>query len=219
MKRTELKRKRRETPQPRECGHCGETFKPHSSVQPGKFCSHRCSAQAKRAKVLAGYPPREEVVALYVVEGLSDKELGLRFGHSYQWAFLLREHYGIAGKKARPPKKPLHKKSDRARWSIDLKREEWCRNCGSPNHVLALHHAIPRSMCRAAKYDLRNGVPLCTTCHLGWHRRAVALYRDIFTEDEWAFISSVQLTGQEIGPWLDERYPERVLESDLRKAA
>lgn len=57
--------------------------------------------------------------------------------------------------------------------------------------------------------EILNGLPLCTDCHMGWHRGYRTIYRDVFTPEEWAFLSSVQLTGELIGPWLDKRYPER----------
>lgn len=100
-----------------------------------------------------------------------------------------------------------------ARWGIHLKPEQRCRACRKPARVLHLHHAIPRSMCAAVKHDLRNGLPLCPGCHDGWHHRRVTIYRDSFTAEEWAFLSSVTLTGQLIGPWLEERYPMRSAEA------
>lgn len=225
MKRTPMKRVRHPKPTPRDCGYCGETFTPDRWQRAGKYCGSKCSGRAHSERVKAGYPPREEIERLYLDEGLSDRELGLRYGHSHQWAFELRKHYGIAGRAPQRGPKPLHERADRARWSIALKREERCRNCGAGGVFLHLHHAIPRSMCRATKYDLRNGLPLCGSCHPKWHCRTTTIYRDVFTEEEWEFLSSVQLTGQEIGPWLDERYPDRgqpftaALENDARRAA
>lgn len=94
-------------------------------------------------------------------------------------------------------------------WKLNNKGEgRICRNCGGQERV-QLHHAIPRSKARHVRADLRNGVPLCGDCHTGWHSSKVTLYRDIFSEEEWAFISGVELTGENIGPWLDRRYPER----------
>lgn len=102
-------------------------------------------------------------------------------------------------------------------WKLNNKGEKKCRNCGAngrgENGRLELHHAIPRSKARHVKADLRNGVPLCQVCHTGWHGKRVAIYRDIFTEEEWAFISSVKLTGENIGAWLDKHYPARPLEA------
>jgi hypothetical protein len=96
-------------------------------------------------------------------------------------------------------------------WRLSRKGETNCRNCGKPKsrQPLQLHHAVPRSKARHVKADLRNGIPLCLDCHSGWHRKTVVIYRDVFTADEWGFISSVQLTGELIGPWLDRHYPER----------
>ena len=194
----------------RTCEHCGDEYEATQEFTSytRKFCSPRCSGAAQAARAAKSYPPREVVIRLYQDEGLSDVELGKRFGRSYQWAFKVRQHYGIAGHSLSRPRKKLSQKSDRARWNVKLKGEQNCRNCGAARG-LQLHHAIPRSMSRAAKYDLRNGVTLCGRCHLGWHRRSVTLFRDIFTDHEWAYISSVELTGQRIEAWLEKRYPVR----------
>jgi hypothetical protein len=93
-------------------------------------------------------------------------------------------------------------------FNIKLKGEACCRNCGSTRH-LHLHHIVPRSMCRAARRDLRNGLPLCASCHSHWHARSITIYRDAFRDNEWAYVSSLQLLGQDIATWLDERYPVR----------
>ncbi len=87
-------------------------------------------------------------------------------------------------------------------WSIRDKDEEFCRACGAP--ASDLHHAVPRSLAPSGRRDLRNGLPLCRSCHTSWHRRGVTLHRDLFTVEEWRFIETL------IGPvWLDERYPDR----------
>lgn len=202
----------------RICPQCGAEFeavKEYSGFR-RKYCSRACNGKASRERAARSYPPREEIERLYLDDGLSDRALGERFGHSYQWAFKVRRHYGIPGRREvgfHTRNKPLTQKCDRTRWHISLKREDRCRNCGRPDGGeggrLQLHHAIPRSMSRAAKFDLRNGVPLCVACHMAWHRRAIVIYRDIFTAEEWAFISSVQLLGQNLDAWLDDRYPTR----------
>jgi hypothetical protein len=98
-------------------------------------------------------------------------------------------------------------------FTLKAKGEDRCRNCGGvgtgETHRLHLHHAIPRSLSREARDKILNGIPLCPKCHHGWHRRRLTIYRDVFTPDEWAYISSVQLTGQNIEAWLDDRYPKR----------
>lgn len=199
----------------RICANCGEPFAAtyEYSTFKRKYCSLRCDAEAKSKRAVARYPPREEVVRLYETEGLSDVELGRRFGHSYQWAFKLRRHYGIAGADiAQKLRKPLRKKSDRLRWGIHLKREPVCRNCQrAPDAIrpLNLHHAIPRSLAPSIKYDLRNGIPLCGTCHMGWHHREVVIYREAFTAEEWEFLWNLEFQGFKVRPWLDDRYPPR----------
>ena len=191
----------------RICEECGEEFHARQEHRNYKrrYCGQSCAGKAEHKRKVAKYPPKEEMLRLYVDEGLSDREIGRKFGHSYQWSLGVRRYYGIPGKpRGSWNKKPTHKKSDRGRWAISMKREEVCRNCELPAEVMHLHHAVPRSHSRAGKYDLRNGLPLCGKCHLGWHRMEVNIYRDRFTAEEWNFVAS--LTGEE---WLDRRYPVR----------
>jgi hypothetical protein len=97
-------------------------------------------------------------------------------------------------------------------FNVRLKGETCCRNCGAEATAvlpLHLHHAVPRSMCKAGRRDLRNGITLCHACHMGWHYRTKTIYRDLFTEAEWSFISSLELLGQNITAWLEDRYPKR----------
>lgn len=93
-------------------------------------------------------------------------------------------------------------------WNTTRKGEKKCRNCGSWDRV-QLHHAIPRSQSQAAKHDLRNGLPLCWTCHHGWHAHTLVIYRDIFTAEEWNYLKSVDLVDRLTEPWLDDHYPQR----------
>jgi hypothetical protein len=97
---------------------------------------------------------------------------------------------------------------EHAGFTLAAKGERVCRNCGG-GHNLHMHHAIPRSMWREGIMNPLNGVPLCIACHLGWHRRDVVLYRDIFRPEEWACLCSAQLLGQNVMAWLDDRYPSR----------
>jgi hypothetical protein len=95
----------------------------------------------------------------------------------------------------------------RESFSLKLKGEAECRVCaGTAEH---LHHAIPRSMYRAGVLELLNGLPLCAACHMGWHRREVTIYRDVFTPGEWAWLTAQELLGQSVTAWLDDRYPPR----------
>lgn len=94
-------------------------------------------------------------------------------------------------------------------FNVRLKGEKRCRNCGHSDGVLHLHHIVPRSMCKAGVRDMRNGVTLCLWCHSGWHQRRVTIHREILTAEEWAFVSSLELLGQSITAWLDDRYPPR----------
>lgn len=112
-----------------------------------------------------------------------------------------------------PDPKPSYKHGRRVGvqipgWKLKNKGETCCRNCGSAERV-QLHHAIPRGKAQHVKADLRNGLPLCLRCHHDWHANKTVIYRDVFTEEEWAFLSSVRLTGELVGPWLDKHYPAR----------
>jgi hypothetical protein len=203
------------TPTEQTCEFCGRAFVTRDNHRNfrRKYCTMRCDADARHARAVATYPPREDVVRLYVEEGLSDLDLGRRYGRSCQWAFKVRQYYGIAGEDpSRNKRKPLRRKNDRSRWGIHLKPERGCRACGKPAEKcrgLNLHHAIPRSLAPSIKYDLRNGLPLCPGCHFGWHRREVTIYRDAFKPDELAFLLGLEFTGFVVKPWLDARYPMR----------
>lgn len=250
----------------RNCEFCGDLFRAvqeHAGYT-RRFCSTACSGHRHTAEARAADPPRDEVVRLYELEGLSDKALGEYYGHSYQWAFKLRQRLGIPGRSVaekRAPKRvktshgyitvnrqyehrvvaaqmlgrPLapgevvhhingkkddnrpsnlkvydsaaeHMRSEHQprgytmkpkrqtiAWGCSVKGEQECRNCGRNAHHL--HHA--------------NGLPLCEECHTGWHHGRVTIARDVFTDEEWEFLTGVDLTGQRIEAWLDDHYPPR----------
>src|SRR5437870_2576671 len=91
----------------RPCAHCGDLYEAtqeHKNYA-RKYCSRQCSADAWGERRRSKYPPREEIVDLYCTQGLSDREVGARYGHSYQWSLTVRRHYGIAAsEKAEKPK-------------------------------------------------------------------------------------------------------------------
>ena len=93
-------------------------------------------------------------------------------------------------------------------WSVLEKGDFQCRNCGVSDRALHLHHVVPRSVCPPeAKRDLRNGIPLCNSCHAKWHMKSLVIKRSAFTEEEWGYISMMRLTSREITGWLNEHYP------------
>lgn len=100
-------------------------------------------------------------------------------------------------------RRDLHSRS----FTLAKKGETCCRNCGAAGLRLHLHHVIPRSKFRAGKAEILNGIPLCQPCHFGWHYKKVTIYRSVFTDAEWAYLTSVQLTGENIEAWLDKHYP------------
>lgn len=92
-------------------------------------------------------------------------------------------------------------------FNLRLKGEDRCRNCRSRDR-LALHHAIPRGLgTPESKINLLNGLPLCGSCHAGWHAGWLVVTRDVFRADEWAYLLSVEMTGRVTAAWLDDRYP------------
>lgn len=102
----------------------------------------------------------------------------------------------------------------RKNWNVAAKGDTHCRVCGATDR-LHLHHTIPRSKYRAGREELRNGIALCPTCHAKWHNNSLTIYRDVFTQDEWQWLTSVQLTGERIEAWLDKHYPARPTEWEL----
>ncbi len=92
-------------------------------------------------------------------------------------------------------------------FNLLLKGEFSCRVCGS-DRMLALHHIIPRSIgTKESKRDLRNGMPLCASCHMGWHRRGLVISWSLLRPDEQAYVASVDLTGRSTEGWLAKNYP------------
>jgi hypothetical protein len=200
----------------RLCRQCDEPFEALKEYRgfSRSYCSRDCAAAARAARKREAWPSEEEMRRLYIDEGLSDLEVGKRFGRSYHWSFHVRRAYGIVGASI-GDRATTHGRSRgesviRRAFNINLKGEARCRNCRSSG-PLNLHHAIPRSMSRAAQKELLNGLPLCVGCHMGWHRRCVVIYRDAFTEEEWAYLLTVEIRGQVTEVWLDQRYPDRGL--------
>ena len=88
-----------------------------------------------------------------------------------------------------------------AGFTLAAKGESECRYCGAP--ATDAHHAVPRSLSRAGRDDLRNLLPLCRTDHDRFHS-GYPLPRELFTAEEFEFIETL------VGPgWLDRRYPSR----------
>lgn len=87
----------------RPCVFCGELYLPTQEHRnyARRFCSATCAGRYRSDRVRQGWPPEDEVRRLYVDEGLTDRELGAHYGHSYQWALTVRKAYGIAGRTGR----------------------------------------------------------------------------------------------------------------------
>jgi 5-methylcytosine-specific restriction endonuclease McrA len=169
-----------------------------------KNCSYRCAAARSKEIAITSYPPKRELEALYA-GGKSDRDIAKHYRKSHAWVYKVRRHYGIAGKTGWA-KRPIVDRTHRRNWTVKLKGEEACRNCGISGVILHLHHIVPRSLAPSATLDLRNGLPLCLRCHMGWHKRYVTICRDILSAEEWSFVSTLKSAS-----WFDERYPERVI--------
>lgn len=82
------------------CVQCGTEYTATQEFRgyARRFCSRECTGEYNQRRARASWPSEEEVRHLYEVEGLSDRALGARFGHSYQWAYTVRKAYGIEGR-------------------------------------------------------------------------------------------------------------------------
>ncbi len=61
----------------------------------------------------------------------------------------------------------LRKRADRLYQEIGKMLYKECLVCGGT--YSALHHFFPKSTCSALRYNLKNGVPLCQSCHCRLH--------------------------------------------------
>lgn len=161
------------------CAVCGREFERRASETKRRYCSRECW---RRSRI--GVPMRTETR-----QRLSRDRQGAR-----NPAYRHGRRVGVA---------EIYKA-----FNLRLKGATCCRNCGR-TEPLNLHHALPRSLYRAGRTELLNGLPLCIRCHNGWHRKTTTIYRDVFTAEEWAYLSSAELTGQRIEAWLDDHYPDR----------
>jgi len=98
-------------------------------------------------------------------------------------------------------------------WSIAVKGGR-CRSCGARG--TELHHAIPRSKApsKKIKRDLRNGLPLCNSCHRRWHL-GHPIRREVFTPEEWEFLSNAVIPGEVTEEWLNKHYPSAASIAEL----
>ena len=84
-----------------------------------------------------------------------------------------------------PPMKTQTKTQKKYRAKIKRKRKEadrlWirvcleeygslCEVCGKP--AVDVHHFIPKSLSARLRLDIKNGVPLCRSCHFAHHFKA-----------------------------------------------
>jgi len=69
----------------------------------------------------------------------------------------------------RDKRKTLRNRADKLYQSVGLKLNPICECCGKP--ATELHHFIPKSLSTALRYDLKNGISLCRSCHFRHHSR------------------------------------------------
>jgi hypothetical protein len=99
-------------------------------------------------------------------------------------------------------------------WSLASKGEPACRLCGrDADH---LHHLIPQAEpgSRADVCPTVGGIPLCHTCHTGWHHGAVTIPSDVLSQIERDYV--VAVLGRD---WLGARYPPRVAQDQVARSA
>ena len=63
--------------------------------------------------------------------------------------------------------KSLRNKCDRMMQEYMRNKNPQCIICGSPTSCH--HHFHPKSSCSALRYDEDNLIPLCNSCHIGFH--------------------------------------------------
>lgn len=91
----------------------------------------------------------------------------------------------------------------RTSWTLRAKGESRCRNCRTK--AVVLHHIVPRAAL-PGRPEIHNphynGLPLCESCHRGWHSQSVRIGREKLQIEEIAFIA-----GAMGFDWLDASYP------------
>lgn len=188
----------------RICQHCGTIFKRARSTRGVKYCSNACSNRAagERRKggqgrfglgVQTGEFPRH-ATCRHCNREYAQKTRGQKFcSRTCMMRFRHAEN-----RKINPP------------WSIKTKGEELCRNCGQvASH---LHHIVPKSKTKSGHTDVfANGLPLCRSCHYGWHHRTVEIHHSVLTDAEFAF--AVRAVG---GLWVERNYPDQAADALLR---
>ena len=69
----------------------------------------------------------------------------------------------------RNPIKTARNKADKLYQIVGLKLNPICECCGNP--ATEIHHFLPKSLSNALRYDLKNGISLCRSCHFKHHSR------------------------------------------------
>jgi len=84
-------------------------------------------------------------------------------------------------------KKRLRKKADRLYQEIGRQLYDKCLICGG--EYSCLHHYHLKSTCSALRYNLKNGIPICASCHYRLHASGDPTYNEIILKkkgQEWA---------------------------------
>ena len=96
-------------------------------------------------------------------------------------------------KKPKINKKAIEKELD-VLWSqVVRSRDKHCVKCGG-NYGLQAHHIFSRRH-KSTRWDVHNGVALCTGCHIFWAHRDtggfVAWWMDKYGEDKFRMLSQL----------------------------
>lgn len=205
------------------CKECGAEFQPSNGLQ--KFCSPHCARAASWVDKVCPqcdetfrYSRYERTLQKYCTKTCANiatasrraakmrrpKKVCPQCGEEYQpkksdQTFCSQKCHG-ASARFKPRK---NTGGWGTRWSLSLKGEKFCRNCG--RFASHLHHIVPRSRFPQGKFDVAsNGMPLCWQCHMGWHNRDTFIYRDVLRENE------LQAAIDSVGEWwVDKNYPKR----------
>jgi len=70
----------------------------------------------------------------------------------------------------RNPIKTARNKADRLYQQVGLKLNPKCECCGKP--ASEVHHFVPKSLASSLRYELKNGISICRSCHFTHHTKA-----------------------------------------------
>ena len=96
---------------------------------------------------------------------------------------------------------------------------KWGRTCNAckKNKASCNHHFFPRSISKYLKFDINNGVPVCTSCHTGIHwrndPRVVENIIDYRGRSWYNKLTKEKEKGEKLGSF----YNKEFLEEEIKK--